>query len=134
MKLYLLLILAPLCAPVANAQSLSCSVTTTPVNFGNANMLGGPSYYDNTGSVALNCSGTGGLTFTVCIELTMGTTNSQGRRLIYDGSATVPVQLFQDFRTGNHLGNVGFGTGGGTAFQRRRLADFVRLWPPLQSR
>ena len=95
MKRYFLLILALLCAPTAANALLSCSVTATAVNFGSPNPIGAGTY-DIVGNISLYCTGSQNQTVAACVDLAMGDTDSQGHRLIYDGSATVPVQLFQN--------------------------------------
>ena len=96
MKRNFLFILALLGAPAAANAAPSCWVNTTPVNFGGVSTVVTDTYPAN-GSITVTCSGAPSQTVNACVEIAMGTnTDSLGNRLIYDGSASVRVQLYQN--------------------------------------
>lgn len=89
---FLFLVLAG--TPMANAQ-LACTVTATPVNFGGVDALSAGTY-DARATITVSCTGSNGANIAACVGLSAGARNGAGQRLIYDGSATLPVQLFED--------------------------------------
>lgn len=93
---YCLLILALAALPTAARAGINCSVSTSPVNFGNVSQLE-TSYVDITGTITLNCGGgSGSDSYAACIDIAPGPLNSHNHREIANGSAILGMQLFTD--------------------------------------
>ncbi len=95
MKHYCLLVLALIAAPAAAKAGLSCSASTSPVNFGSV-LQTETGTYDGVGTITVTCSGSQGAPIAACIDIPPGDVNGANQRLISLGSATIAMQLFQD--------------------------------------
>jgi spore coat protein U-like protein len=95
MKLRYLLVLALLAAPATANAGLSCSASTSPVNFGSI-LQTETGTYDGIGTITVTCSGSQGAAIAACIDITAGDVNAANQRLISLGNTTIAMQLFQD--------------------------------------
>lgn len=128
----LALVAGLLCGGAAHAVCTvvcSCSVSTTPVVFGNINPLSA-SATDSTGSVKVDCGGTVGLLIPLRVDLGTGGGSYTSRRMS-SGARTLAYNLYTDAARSQVWGDGSGGTGYGSGFitlDAFGLSPTLTLW------
>jgi spore coat protein U-like protein len=103
-------------ASEALAQSPSCTISTTSVNFGSYNVFSGADL-DSTGRVTYNCNATA---FNITVSLSKGGSGTYSPRRMSKGAEVLSYQLYRNSARTNIWGD---GTGGTVVYTRADPAN-----------
>ena len=95
----------------AFAQSPSCTISATSVNFGNYNVFNGTAL-DSTGSITYQCNATAA---NITISLSKGASSSYNPRLMSKGAEVLSYNLYRNAARTNIWGD---GTSGTAVYSR----------------
>jgi spore coat protein U-like protein len=107
----ILVVLGALHAPDAFAQSPSCTISATSVNFGNYNVFNGTAL-DSTGTITYRCNSAAA---NITIGLTKGLSTTYNPRRMSKGVEVLAYNLYRNAARTNIWGD---GTGGSAIYSR----------------